>query len=162
MIKITIIVILILLLLITLYSYYCLSSSMENFEQKRMEYILNKESELKKIESRIKIDSECLNKNQKYQTAIKGINDIIDKLNLPPGSICAKYSNEDDKNTIQTIKSIILENKPEQTNSLQIPQPSSEIVHDEYSEHDDYSKIEQTNQNMESNQEEIIEIEEII
>lgn len=46
MIKTTIIIILILLLLITLYSYYCLSSRMINFERSRLEYILQKESEL--------------------------------------------------------------------------------------------------------------------
>lgn len=132
MIKITIIVILILLLLVTLYSYYCLSSSMIEFEQKRMEYILNKENELKNLENKIKTDTECVNKNDQYQTAIKGINAIIDKLNLPPGSICAKYSNEEDKKTISTIKSIILEKIPNlnQNQNQTFPQPSPNILHE--------------------------------
>ena len=54
MIKITIIIILILLLLITLYSYYCLSSRMINFERARLEYILQKEQEIKTKERRIR------------------------------------------------------------------------------------------------------------
>lgn len=90
MIKITIIVILILLLLITLYSYYCLSSKMIEFENKRLQYILNKENELNIMEKNIKVISNCTEKNEKYQQAIRNINTIIDKLNLPPGSICSK------------------------------------------------------------------------
>lgn len=112
---------------------------MIDFEQRRMEYILNKEGELKNLEQKIKIDTDCSNKNDKYQLAIKGINEIIDNLNLPPGSICSKYSNEEDKKTISTIKSIILEKQQDQNvqnvqnvqNIQQIfPQPSPNILHE--------------------------------
>lgn len=109
MIKIIIIIILVLLLFITLYSYYCLSSRMNEFERARLEYILNKENELNQTETKIKIINNCTEKNEKYQIAIKNINNIIDGLNLPPGSICTKYHDDKDKKTISTIKSIISE-----------------------------------------------------
>lgn len=84
MIKTTIIIILILLLFITLYSYYCISSKMIEFERKRLEFILNKEIELRNLEKKIKIIQNCSNKNLKYQQAIKNINNIIDNLDLTP------------------------------------------------------------------------------
>lgn len=84
MIKTTIIIILILLLFITLYSYYCISSKMIDFERKRLEFILNKENELRILEKKIKIIQNCSNKNLKYQQAIKNINNIIDNLDLIP------------------------------------------------------------------------------
>lgn len=124
MIKITTIVILILLLFITLYSYYCLSSRMIEFEKKRLEYILRKENELKDLELKIKIVSDCSIKNEQYQSAIKNINTIIDKLNLPPGSICKKYNENHDKKTIDNIKSLIfnknISNTPNIPNTLEI------------------------------------------
>ena len=95
MIKTTIIIILILLLLITLYSYYCLSSSMIEFEKIRLEFVLRKENEIKELESKIKVISNCNEKNEKYQQAIKNINNVIYELNLPPGSVCEnpEYNN---------------------------------------------------------------------
>jgi hypothetical protein len=59
MIKVTIIIILILLLLITMYSYYCLSSRMIDFERIRLEYILNKENQIMEKEQKLKIISNC-------------------------------------------------------------------------------------------------------
>lgn len=95
MIKTTIIIILILLLLITLYSYYCLSSNMIEFEKTRLEFVLRKENEIKELESKIKVISNCNEKNEKYQQAIKSINSVIYELNLPPGSVCEnpEYNN---------------------------------------------------------------------
>jgi len=117
MIKIAIIIILMLLLVITLYSYYCLSSRMINFEKLRLEYILKKEEELNDREKNINIVADCSIQNEKYQQAIENINSIIDKMNLPPGSICKKYTVGKDKQIIDNLKSIILEEKlPENSN----------------------------------------------
>lgn len=82
MIKITIIIILIFLLLITLYSYYCLSSRMVNFERARLEYILQKEDEVKIKESRVKVITDCSNKNELYQTALININKILSGISI--------------------------------------------------------------------------------
>lgn len=109
MIKITIIIVLILLLFLTLYSYYYLSYQMIEFKKKRLEYILKKETELKNLEQKINIISDCSNKNEQYQIAIKNINTIIDKLNLPPGSICKKYNHNHDKKIIDNIKDLIFD-----------------------------------------------------
>lgn len=87
MIKTTIIIILILLLFVTLYSYYCLSSRMINFERERLEYILKKDNELKTMEKNIKVISDCSNKNEKYKKAIQNINLIIEKLNFDSENI---------------------------------------------------------------------------
>lgn len=128
MIKITIILVLILLLLITLYSYYCLSSRMIEFERKRLEYILNKEYELKTLDKKIKIISNCTEKNEKYQLAIQNINTIIDKLDLPPGSICQKSNiteqinqehqiNEEHKNNLKILYEVPIHNIETKTES---------------------------------------------
>ena len=111
MIKIAIIIILILLLVITLYSYYCLSSQMINFEKSRLEHILKKEVEVSEKEKKIKTVTDCSNKNDSYQEAIKNINSIISSLNLPPGSVCQNYVGDEYKQTINNIKSIILQEK---------------------------------------------------
>lgn len=106
-----------LLLVITLYSYYCLSSRMINFEKSRLEFLLKKEEELNEREKNIKIVADCSIQNEKYQQTIENINSIIDKLNLPPGSICKKYTVGKDKQIIDNLKSIILEEKlPENSN----------------------------------------------
>ena len=118
MIKTAIIIILILLLIITLYSYYCLSSRMVNFEKLRLEYILTKEGELNDKEKNIKTIADCSNKNDSYQEAIKNINSIIGNLNLPPGSICQKYIETEEKKTINDIKSIVLQEKLPMNSSL--------------------------------------------
>ena len=111
MIKIAIIIILVILLAITLYSYYCLSSRMIEFERSRLEFILKKESALNEQENKIKIISECSNKNEQYQQAIKNINTVIGNLNLPPGSICQTEDYVDnlkkDKLVINEIKGLV-------------------------------------------------------
>lgn len=86
MIKTTIIIILILLLLITLYSYYCLSSRMINFERSRLEYILQKESELADKEKNIKIVADCSDKNEQLSQLIYVINKIINNSGLGTSS----------------------------------------------------------------------------
>ena len=65
---------------------------MTEYERIRLEYILNKENELNNKEKNIKVVTECAEKNDNYQQAIRNINTIIDKLNLPPESICRKYN----------------------------------------------------------------------
>lgn len=100
MIKITIIIILILLLLITLYSYYCLSSGMINFQRDRLEYILQKQAELKKKETELTIISNCSNKNKQYERAIDNINKIILELDI---------NNKSNINTFEDIEKIISE-----------------------------------------------------
>ena len=92
MIKITIIIILILLLVITLYSYYCLSSKMVNFERTRLEYILQKESELQTKEKNIKVINNCSNKNEQLENALTNINRILEEIGI------GKMDNFDDKN----------------------------------------------------------------
>ena len=91
MIKTTIIIILILLLLITLYSYYCLSSRMINFERARLEYILQKESEIADKEKNIKIVADCSNKNEQLSEVIYSINKIINNSGL--GTSCEIKNN---------------------------------------------------------------------
>ena len=82
MIKITIIFVLILLLLITLYSYYCISSRIVNFERARLEYILQKESDINIKENKVKVITDCSNKNEQYQIALNKINNILQELNI--------------------------------------------------------------------------------
>jgi hypothetical protein len=93
MIKTAIIIILILLLLITLYSYYCLSTRLINFERARLEYILKKETGLNEKEKKIKIISDCTNKNEQYKLAIQNINKIIDELNLSNDNVIYGINN---------------------------------------------------------------------
>ena len=73
MIKNTIIVILILLLLITIYSYICLSSNILNYEKERMEYILNKEADIKNRESKLQTMSKCNDDLIKYKNVFNKI-----------------------------------------------------------------------------------------
>lgn len=83
MMKIIIIIILILLLLITLYSYYCLSNQMINYETTRLQHIMNKEQLVNNKIFKINSLEECNNNNTKYYTAIQEISNIINRLNLP-------------------------------------------------------------------------------
>ena len=86
MIKTTIIIILVFILSITIYSYYCLSSNMIEYEKSRLEYIVNKEKEVKILENKIIAIANCNEKNAKYQKAINNINNIISELsqiNIP-------------------------------------------------------------------------------
>jgi hypothetical protein len=103
MIKITIIIILILLMVITLYSYYCLSSRMINFERARLEYILQKESELGTKEKNIKVITDCSNKNEQLENALTNINKILGEIGI--GGV----NKFDDKNVniVKGIKNII-------------------------------------------------------
>ena len=87
MIKITIIIILIILLIITMYSYYYLSSKMINFERARLEYILQKETDVKIKENKVKVIADCSNKNEQYQMALTNINKILDVLNIKSENI---------------------------------------------------------------------------
>ena len=80
MIKTTIIITLILLLIVTIYSYYCLSAKMINYERKRLEYILQKEQYITHVENNIKMITNCNEKNEKYQNAIKDIASILKNL----------------------------------------------------------------------------------
>lgn len=101
MIKTTIIIVLILLLSITLYSYYCLSSRMINFERERLEYILQKETEVKIKENEIKVVSDCSNKNELLLEALMGINKILGEANINGNlDICknSKYNLQQSKN----------------------------------------------------------------
>jgi hypothetical protein len=67
---------------------------MTDFQKDRMQYILNKEAEVNEKEKNIKIVTDCTNKNEKYQEAIKNINGIITGLQLPPGSICERINKD--------------------------------------------------------------------
>lgn len=100
-----------LLLVISIYSYYCLSSRMTDYEKKRLEFILNKEKELELLEKKIKQIAFCTEKNEKYQQAISDINTIIDKLNLPPGSVCKNYNPVHKKQQIDEHKYVNHEHK---------------------------------------------------
>ena len=92
---------------------------MINFEKTRLEYILRKENELAITEKKIKTVTDCSSKNNSYQEAIKNINSIISNLNLPPGSICQNYNDDENKKTINSIKSIILnDNLPNTNNNI--------------------------------------------
>lgn len=106
MIKITIIIILILLLIITLYSYYCLSSRMINFERARLEHILLKENELKEKENKIKIVSDCSNKNMQLEKALANINDILKNTGLA-NTLCEKEENNNKNKIIKGIENVI-------------------------------------------------------
>lgn len=77
MIKNTIIIILILLLIITLYSYFCLSNKMLNYEKERMEYIVNKERELKVKDSVLKGCEGYQTELNNCKTTISSIKDAI-------------------------------------------------------------------------------------
>lgn len=106
MIKITIIIILILLLLITLYSYYCLSSRMINFERARLEYILQKELEVKIKESSVKVIADCSNKNEQYLSALENINKILGEINIRTEN-STNDLNEKNNNIIKGLQNVI-------------------------------------------------------
>ena len=106
MIKTSIIIILVLLLVITLYSYYCLSSRMINFERARLEYILQKETAVKIKESEVKVIADCSNKNLQYQMALENINKILGGVNI--GTInSADVINEKNDDIIKGIQNVI-------------------------------------------------------
>lgn len=106
MIKITIIIILILLLLITLYSYYCLSSRMIDFERSRLEYILQKETEVNIKESKVKQITNCSNKNEQYQSALANINKILGTVNIGCESVNSEVNNRN-SDIIKGIQNVI-------------------------------------------------------
>lgn len=106
MIKTSIIIILVLLLVITLYSYYCLSSRMINFERARLEYILQKETAVKIKESEVKVIADCSNKNLQYQMALENINKILGGVNI--GTINSDDAiNEKNDDIIKDIQNVI-------------------------------------------------------
>ena len=73
MIKNTIIAILVILLIVTIYSYICLSTSMLNYEKERMEFILNKEADIKSRESKLLTQTKCNDELLKYKNVINKI-----------------------------------------------------------------------------------------
>jgi hypothetical protein len=73
MIKNTIITILVILLVVTIYSYICLSSTMMNYEKERIEFILNKEAEIKSRESKLQTMTKCNDDLLKYKNVINKI-----------------------------------------------------------------------------------------
>jgi len=81
MIKNTIIVILIILLIITIYSYICLSSNIMNYEKERMEFILNKEADIKSRESKLLSLTKCNDELLKYKNTINKITTDLTNLN---------------------------------------------------------------------------------
>ena len=80
MIKNTIIAILVILLIVTIYSYICLSSTMMNYEKERMEFILNKEAEIKSRESTLLSQTKCNDELLKYKNVINKITADITNL----------------------------------------------------------------------------------
>lgn len=102
-ISITIIIILILLLVITLYSYYCLSYRMINFERARLEYILQKDAELSTKEKNIKVITDCSDKNEQLKNALSNINKILGEIGI------SDLNKLDDKNVniVKGIENII-------------------------------------------------------
>lgn len=107
MIKTTIIIILILLLLITLYSYYCISSKMINFERARLEYILQKETELKIKENEIKVITDCKNKNELYHSALLNINNIVSEtLHTKSCNNSENIITNEEKNNIEILNEV--------------------------------------------------------
>ena len=106
MIKIIIVVILILLLIITIYSYYCLTSRMVNYERERLEYILQKENEVKTKESKVNVVADCSNKNEQYQAAFANINKIIGDLHIK-GVCDINDVNEKNMHIIKSVENVI-------------------------------------------------------
>ena len=80
MIKNTIITILVILLIVTIYSYICLSTSMMNYEKERIEFILNKEAEIKSRESKLLTQTKCNDDLLKYKNVINKITSDITNL----------------------------------------------------------------------------------
>lgn len=107
MIKNAIIIILILLLIITLYSYYCLSSKMSNFERTRLEYILQKETELKTKESNIQNVEDCANKNNQLKEALENINNILVNINIGKTFCTTSTDDEINSDIIKGIENVI-------------------------------------------------------
>lgn len=120
MIKNTIIIILILLLVITLYSYYCLSSSMMDYERKRMEYIVNKEQELIHREQTLNSNINYKNQLDKCNIDIDSIKNALGVSNLPTNNKTNKKVTFQETNTNHCVK-IESENQMEssQTDSNQ-------------------------------------------
>lgn len=80
---------------------------MVDFERDRLDFILKKESEVRDLESKVKVVADCSNKHEDLQNGIIEIYNIISKLNLPPGSICSNTQIDTDKQIIEEIKHII-------------------------------------------------------
>lgn len=87
MIKNIVIAILCLLLLITIYSYYCLSKSMIDYEKDRLEFILNKENNVNSKEFNVKSLEDCKNKLNKVIKVLDEINNISNNIATPQSCI---------------------------------------------------------------------------
>jgi hypothetical protein len=76
---------------------------MINFERSRLEYILQKETEINYKEKNIKIVSDCSNKNDKLTQALNGINKIIENTGFSSSN---KYDIKNN-NIVKGIENII-------------------------------------------------------
>ena len=130
MIKNTIIVILLILLLITLYAYVCLSSNMINYKKERLEFIINKEKEIKIQEQHLLTLQECNTNLNKYKNIIDNINNQLNKTTDDMNSLLKTVQQTDisinndlnknnhhdnikeqPKNIVMENKNIVIENK---------------------------------------------------
>ena len=79
-------------------------SSISNFERARLEYILQKEQEIKTKERSVKVVADCSNKNKQYLLALENINTILGEINIGTENTQA-YTNE--QNNYNNINSLI-------------------------------------------------------
>lgn len=79
---------------------------MINFERARLEHILLKENELKEKENKIKIVSDCSNKNMQLEKALANINDILKNTGLA-NTLCEKEENNNKNKIIKGIENVI-------------------------------------------------------
>jgi len=75
---------------------------MINFERARLEYILQKESDVITKENKVKVVADCSNKNDQYLSALENINKIIGGLNIESEN----YTNDLNKKNSNIIKGV--------------------------------------------------------
>lgn len=83
---------------------------MINFERERLEYILQKETQVKTKESNIKVIEDCSNKNDQLTNALASINKILNNIGLKDANDInntTNTTNDKNNNIIKGIKNVI-------------------------------------------------------
>lgn len=80
---------------------------MINFERARLEYILQKEQEVKTKESSVKVVADCSNKNEQYLSALENINKILGEMNIRTENSTNDF-NEKNNNIIKGVQNVII------------------------------------------------------
>ncbi len=120
MLKNTIIIILTLLLIITLYSYFCLSNKMLDYEKDRMEFICKKEKEITNKNTILQDCSVCQTELNNYKNSIASIKQAIAE-NISKINSMNQSNGSDTGHTNNSISSTSANTNQEMLNLLKNP-----------------------------------------